>query len=150
MRANSGTGRRRWKLKRCVNSANSEAVAADDGIEPEVTLDQARATIPEEGANKMVWKIKNEVDMHEDPRDRGRPQMVTLRASPTPAIRARLKPTELRFNNRYTAITAYVSGNNPKGILPPIFCNRATLRARCRQVVFGFILTASEKTSIFG
>jgi hypothetical protein len=43
-----------------VNSANSEAVAADDGIEPEVTLDQARATIPEEGANKMVWKIKNE------------------------------------------------------------------------------------------
>ena len=118
-----------------MNSANSEAVAADDGIEPEVTLDQARATIPEEGANKMVWKIKNEVDMHEDPRDRGRPQMVTLRASPTPAIRARLKPTELRFNNRYTAITAYVSGNNPKGILPPIFlqpCDLTrTLSASC-------------------
>jgi len=132
MRANSGTGRRRWKLKRCVNSANSEAVAADDGIEPEVTLDQARATIPEEGANKMVWKIKNEVDMHEDPRDRGRPQMVTLRASPTPAIRARLKPTELRFNNRYTAITAYVSGNNPKGILPPIFF--ATVRPYAHAV----------------
>lgn len=42
-----------------------EAIAMEEGVEPEVDLDQKRATVAELEAQKMVWQIRNGLDDRE-------------------------------------------------------------------------------------